>query len=82
MSRDTSTKLLAGFVIFGIVALILLALWWVVWSLWCYVLGAVWPGGPAAIVAPGYWLFVAAWLLLGFIGRLLFYHPDGTTSKE
>lgn len=49
-----------------------LALLWPTWWLWCFVLGAMWPSGPQAIIAPSYWLFVGMWFLAGWAGNVLF----------
>ena len=54
----------------GFVIGIILGVLWVIWSLWCYVLPALWPTGPAALVHPSYWFFAAMWLLAGFIAGL------------
>lgn len=51
---------------------IVLGVWWCIWLLWRFVLGEVWPGGPDAVVRPGYWLFVAEWVFIALIGRVLF----------
>lgn len=50
---------------------LVLGVWWLCWSLWCWVLPQLWPTGPASLVAPGYWLFVGILFLLGIIGRTL-----------
>lgn len=65
-------------IIAAIIGLVL-GIWWLIWSLWCFVLPSIWAAGPENIIRPGFWLFCGMWLLLGFIGRLLFYHP---TSKD
>ena len=56
----------------GLVLLIYSGFWW----LWCWALSQLWPDGPAQIIAPGFWLFVAVAVLLSFIGTLLFKKKD------
>lgn len=51
-------------VIMGVIALI--------WGLWCWVVPVIFPAAPAALKAPGYWLFLGAWVLLGAVARLIF----------
>lgn len=54
------------------VSAIVLGIFWLMWSLWCWVLPQVWVGGPENIVAPGYWLFAACWCLASWIGKAIF----------
>lgn len=67
--------------IFAIAAIIGVALggFWLVWLLWCFVLPQLWGNGPAALIRPGYWLFIGMWFLLGLVGRALF---GSSKSKE
>ena len=50
---------------------IVLGVEWLFWSLWCWVLPQLWPTGPIGLIAPGYWLFVGALLILGIVGRTM-----------
>lgn len=44
---------------------------WLIWLVWTFVAFSVWPDGPAGLVNPGYWLFVAEWaVLIGFLSLL------------
>lgn len=57
----------------GLIAFVVglvLGIWWLIWSLWSWVLPQIWPTGPQAIVAPSYWLFVGLWVLLGLVGSV------------
>lgn len=36
---------------------------WGLWILWCYVLPQVYPEGPIMLIRPGYWFFLAMWVL-------------------
>lgn len=53
------------------IACIVLGVEWLFWTLWCWVLPQLWPTGPAQVLAPGFWLFVGALLILGIVGRTL-----------
>jgi hypothetical protein len=70
--KRNEPKLLHWVVAAFILAVFLLGIWWLLWTLWTYVLPQIWPTGPEGIIRPGYWLFVAGWVLLGFIGRRIF----------
>jgi hypothetical protein len=61
----------------GFGAGVILGIWWLLWKLWTWVLPQLWASGPAALIAPGYWLFVGMLILLGIVGRILF----GRSSK-
>ena len=56
----------------AVVVPLVLGIWWLMWSLWTWVLPQVWANGPDAVVRPSYWLFVGELLLLGLIGRAIF----------
>lgn len=56
----------------GSVVGLLLGIWWLIWSLWIFVLPQIWTTGPQNFINPSYWLFVGAWVLAGLIGRGLF----------
>lgn len=64
----------AGFVAFA--AGLVMALWWLGWQLWMFVVGSFFPGAPDHIARPSYWAFAAAWTLLGFIGTAIFGRRD------
>lgn len=51
---------------------IILALIVPVWLLWCWVVPQVFVGAPEHIASPGFLLFAACWILVGFIGRKIF----------
>lgn len=59
-------------IVIAFVAGAVLGVWWLFWSLWCWVMPQVWASGPEGIITPGYWLFVGVLLLLGFVGRTIF----------
>jgi len=56
----------------GTIAALVLGAYWLMWLLWCWVLPQLWPSGPQSFIAPGYWLFAAAWFLLSLVGRAIF----------
>lgn len=49
-----------------------LGAYWLLWTLWCWVLPQVWIAGPENIIHPNFWLFAAAWFLLTLFGRAVF----------
>jgi len=51
---------------------LVLAIFWLLWMLWCAVMPALWPTGPQQLIQPNYWLFVGAWILARFLGRAIF----------
>lgn len=64
-------------VIQGLVILIIafgfpLALLWVYWKAWCFVLPLIYQSGPINLIHPNFWLFFVVWFLVGAIGRTLF----------
>lgn len=63
---------------FLLVGGLVLAGFWAIWHLWCFVIPAIWETGPASIIHPGYWLFVGMWMLISLIGSAIFK----TNSKE
>lgn len=50
---------------------VVLAIDWVIWQAWLYVLPALWPFGPRSLLYPDFWVFAIAFFLLGCIGRAL-----------
>lgn len=50
---------------------IVLGIWWLIWSLWTFVMPQVWPTGPAGLINPGYWLFAGIWVLFVLVARVL-----------
>jgi hypothetical protein len=75
----TKEKKMKGILIFVSAAALIIALvlgiYWLAWSAWCYVLPYFWASGPQNIIRPDFWMFVIAALLLSWVGRLLF-KPD------
>ncbi len=59
-------------IVLAIAILIVLGAFWLLWSLWSFVMGEIWPDGPEALVNPGYWLFIGEWMVAGFVGRRIF----------
>ncbi len=56
-----------------------LAFFWVIHSLWCWVLPQLWPSGPTVLIQPSYWLFVGAWVLATLVGGAVF-KSEGSKS--
>lgn len=54
---------LGALLVFAIITLVCWGFWWLLWSLWCFVLPQVYPTGPEGLIRPSYWLFVGMWLL-------------------
>ena len=65
-------KLIAGILIFVLFVGLVLGVWWLIWSLWTWVMPQLWPSGPSTLISPGYWLFAGMWVLLALIGRVVF----------
>jgi len=65
-------KLIGVVLLVAIAVGLVLGIYWVFWSLWCWVLPQVWADGPENLIRPGYWLFVACVILLSFVGGVLF----------
>ena len=57
---------------------LILGVYWLIWSAWCWALPQLWPTGPVGLIEPGYWLFVVSLLLLSLIGKTIF----GGSKKE
>lgn len=51
---------------------IILGVFWLIWSLWCFVVPALFPSMAPQFANPSYWLFVAAWILVGLVSRVVF----------
>ena len=59
-------------IILGLFTFAFLALFaWVLWVLWCFVMPALWVGGPEAILNPGYWVFFGALALFRIITLMM-----------
>lgn len=71
-SKSTAGALFLIVLLFAVVIGAIAGAFWLLWVLWTFVLGQVWPDGPLAVVSPGYLLFVAEWILIGLIGRRIF----------
>jgi len=54
------------------IAALVLGVYWLLWALWCWVMPQLWPTGPANLIQPNFWLFVAAWCLMSLVGRAIF----------
>jgi hypothetical protein len=62
-------KAAAFLIVFVGIAAILLGLWWVMWKIWMAVISYFWISAPENIARPGYWYFVGALMIIGFIGK-------------
>lgn len=65
----------AAFIILGAGAAILafvLGIYWLLWSLWCFVIPQLWVSGPENFTHPSFWLFAAAWVLFVIVGKSIF----------
>lgn len=71
MSR-TATKVLAVVIALPIVLLMVLGVFWLLWTAWSWVLPQIYPTGPDALIRPSFGLFVVAWILTTWIGRAVF----------
>ncbi len=56
----------------GLLVSIVLGVYWVMWSIWCAVIPALFPTASIAIKAPGYWIFSGAVLLIVWAKNLIF----------
>lgn len=56
----------------SIIAGVILGVFWLIWSLWCFVVPALFPSIAPQFADPSYWLFVAAWILVGLVSRVVF----------
>ena len=56
----------------AIAIVLVLAIFYGVHMLWCWVMPQVWPTGPETLIAPSFWLFGGAWMLMSIVGRALF----------
>jgi len=65
-------KLLEFALVAAFAAAMVLGVYWVLWSLWCWVMPQLWATGPDNVVRPGFWLFSGVWLLIAFLGRAMF----------
>lgn len=52
--------------------LLLLGIYWAIWSVWCWVLPQLWADGPEKLIRPGFWLFFCGAFLTSWFGRLVF----------
>lgn len=66
MTKNTE-KFLYTCLGFGVAAVGVLAILACVWLLWCFVLGNMWPNGPAQVISPSFWLFAGFWVLLRLV---------------
>jgi len=66
-------KFLGWFIGVIFIIAVILGCYWLAWQLWCYVVPQIWVTGPANLVRPGFWFFVACAFLLSWIGRRIFY---------
>lgn len=60
-------KVAALFCTFCVSGAIVLGAWWLLWSLWTFVVPQVYPTGPEGLIRPSYWLFAGMWVLLGLV---------------
>lgn len=74
--KSSTSDSLAKLIVYGAAIIVSIAaifgIMWLIWSLWCWVLPQIYPSGPANLLAPSYWLFVGTWVLVSFVGRLIF----------
>lgn len=70
--RNAKAVAMAGlYLLMGLfAAALVMGVWWLLWSLWTWVMPQAWPTGPAGLINPGYWLFAGLWTLLVLVGQL------------
>jgi len=59
---------------------IILGVYWLFWSLWCFVLPQIWPTGPKNFIEPSYWLFVGTAILVSWVARI--FKGESTVKVE
>ncbi|WP_321951909.1 hypothetical protein [Paraburkholderia bannensis] len=57
---------------FAIGVAAILGIDWLFWKAWIWVLPQVYPTGPAALIRPGFWLFLVGFILVSGIGNSIF----------
>lgn len=67
ITADLWLKAAAIFCILAGSVTLAMGVWWLLWSLWTFVLPQVWPTGPEGLIRPGYWLFAGMWTLFVLI---------------
>lgn len=69
LNNSISGKGGMGAVLFAVTLLfsVLLGIWWCFWKLWTWILPAIYPTGPEALINPGYWMFVGMVILVAFV---------------
>ena len=70
--RNAKAVAMAGlYLLMGLfAAALVMGVWWLLWSLWTWVMPQAWPTGPEGFIRPGYWLFAGMWTLLVLVGQL------------
>lgn len=62
-----------GYTLIVVLALaVYFAVMYGLWVLWCWALPQVYAGGSQALIAPGFWLFLACWTLATMGGKAIF----------
>lgn len=56
-------KIITSAMSIAIVVCLVLLILWPIWLLWSWVMPQLWSNGPESIIAPGYWLFVGAYMV-------------------
>ena len=64
-------KLTATILVFLVLCPFVIAIWWLFWKLWLWVIPQIWDDAPEKIAHPSFWLFVGIIFLISFIGKLL-----------
>ncbi len=70
-------KVITGVLVVCFAIAIVLGVYWLIWSLWTWVMPQLWPTGPENLVNPGFWLFSGAFLLLSLVGGAIFGRSKG-----
>lgn len=71
--KEFLLKLLVSAALILIIVLpLVLAIFWILWSLYLWIIPQLWPDAPSNILHPSYWLFIAVWTFVGWFCRSAF----------
>jgi hypothetical protein len=70
--NDITAKVLLALVIGVPIVIGALGIMWFVWALWLGIAPGLFAGGPDMLLYPTFWQFIAALVLIRFIGWVLF----------
>ena len=70
-NNDALAIFIAGLIGVIIGCAVFMGVVWILWLCWGAVIPEIWPNGPYAVKYLGYWQFLAGWVILAALIKLL-----------